>query len=202
MESTSASSRFAPSRMDRCSSLAAFTPEKGAAEAIEVARRCGRRLVIAGIIQDQGYFDREVAPHIDGDRVRYLGSVGPRERCEVLGRADALLHPINFDEPFGVSMVEAMACGVPVIAIGRGSVPEVVVDGRTGFIVADVEEATAAVQRLGQLDRSASRQHVEDRFSIERMTDGYLGVYREVLRRSRSRSQSDERDEREEANDS
>jgi glycosyltransferase involved in cell wall biosynthesis len=162
-------------------------PEKGAAEAIEVARRSGRRLIIAGIVQDRAYFEREVAPHIDGDRVCYLGSVGPDKRAEVLGGAAALLHLISFDEPFGLSMVEAMACGAPVIAFGRGSVPEVVVDGETGFIVADLDEAIAAVQRLDELDRSAARKHIEDHFSTERMTDGYLGVYQEVLRRFRSR---------------
>ena len=105
----------------------------------------------------------------------------------MLGAAAALLHLISFDEPFGLSMVEAMACGVPVIAIGRGSVPEVVVDGVTGFVVADLDEATAAVERLDQLDRSAARRHVEHHFSAERMADGYLSVYREVLRRSGAR---------------
>ncbi len=159
-------------------------PEKGAAEAIEVARRSGRRLIIAGIIQDETYFQREVAPHIDDDQVCYIGSVGPDKRSEVLGGAHALLHLISFDEPFGLSMVEAMACGVPVIAIGRGSVPEVVVDGETGFIVRDLDEATAAVQRLDELDRSAARKHVEDHFSTERMADGYLRVYQEILRAS------------------
>ncbi len=158
-------------------------PEKGTAEAIDVARRTGQRLIIAGIVQDQAYFEREVAPHIDGDRICYLGSVGPDKRAEILGGAEALLHLIGFDEPFGLSMIEAMACGVPVIAIGRGSVPEIVVDGETGFIVTDLEEATVAVQRIGQLDRSAARKHVEDHFSAERMTDGYLRVYQEVLRR-------------------
>jgi len=161
-------------------------PEKGAAEAIEVAHRSGRRLIMAGIIQDEAYFEREVAPHIDGDRVRYLGSVGPDKRAQVLGAADALLHLISFDEPFGLSMVEAMACGVPVIGIGRGSVPEVVVDGETGFIVANLDEATAAVRRLDELDRSAARKHVKDHFSAERMTDGYLSVYEKVLQRSHS----------------
>jgi glycosyltransferase involved in cell wall biosynthesis len=159
-------------------------PEKGAAEAIEVARRSGRRLIIAGIIQDETYFQREIAPHIDDDQICYIGSVGPDKRSEVLGGAHALLHLISFDEPFGLSMVEAMACGVPVIAISRGSVPEVVVDGETGFIVRDLDEATAAVQRLDELDRSAARKHVEDHFSTERMTDGYLRVYQEILRAS------------------
>jgi glycosyltransferase involved in cell wall biosynthesis len=163
-------------------------PEKGTADAIEVARRAGRPLVIAGIIQDQHYFDREVAPHVDGDRVRYLGPVGPDKRSEVLGGADALLHLIHFDEPFGLSMIEAMACGVPVIAIGRGSVPEIVVNGETGFVVTDEDTAVVAVERIGALDRAAVREHVEARFSVDRMTDAYLGVYQEVLRHHRSRA--------------
>ncbi len=163
-------------------------PEKGTADAIEVARRAGRPLVIAGIIQDQHYFDQEVAPHVDGHRVRYLGPVGPDKRSDVLGGADALLHLIHFDEPFGLSMIEAMACGVPVIAIGRGSVPEIVVNGETGFVVSDVDTAAAAVERIGALDRSAVREHVEARFSVDRMTDAYLGVYQEVLRHHRSRA--------------
>ncbi len=163
-------------------------PEKGTADAIEVARRAGRPLVIAGIIQDQHYFDREVAPHVDGDRVRYLGPVGPDKRNEVLGGADALLHLIHFDEPFGLSMIEAMACGVPVIAIGRGSVREIVSDGETGFVVSDRDSATAAVDRIGGLDRVAMRKRVEARFSVDRMTDEYLRVYQEILRQHRSRT--------------
>jgi glycosyltransferase involved in cell wall biosynthesis len=163
-------------------------PEKGTADAIEVAHRSGRRLVIAGIIQDQHYFDREVAPHIDGDRVRYLGPVGSDERSQVLGGADALLHLIHFDEPFGLSMIEAMACGVPVIAIGRGSVPEIVVNGESGFVVSDRDAAVAAVERIGAVNREAVRKHVEARFSVDRMTDAYLCVYQEVLRTHRSRT--------------
>jgi glycosyltransferase involved in cell wall biosynthesis len=171
-------------------------PEKGTAEAIDVARRTGQRLILAGIVQDQAYFERDVAPYIDGDRVCYLGSVGPDKRAEILGGAVALLHLISFDEPFGLSMIEAMACGVPVIAIGRGSVPELVVDGEVGFIVTDLDEAVAAVQRIDQLDRSAVRKHVEDHFSAERMTDGYLRVYQEVLRRAHPQPMSRATDER------
>ncbi len=171
-------------------------PDKGTVAAIEVARRTGRRLKIAGIVQDQPYFDREVAPHIDGDRVCYLGSVGPEKRAEILGGAEALLHLINFDEPFGLSMVEAMACGVPVIAIGRGSVPEIVVHGETGFIVTDLDAATAAVRRIGDIDRAAPRRHVEQHFAVEQMTDGYLRVYKEVLRNPRRQTMSRSIDER------
>lgn len=157
-------------------------PEKGAAEAIEVARRAGRRLIIAGVIQDQDYFDREVAPHLDGDHVQYIGSVGPDRRDEVLGGAYALLHLINFDEPFGLSMVEAMACGTPVIARGRGSVPEIVRQGETGLIVDTVAQAVEAVNLAGRLDPARLRQHVDENFSRDRMVDNYIKVYEEVLR--------------------
>lgn len=157
-------------------------PDKGAAEAIEVAHRTRRRLVIAGIIQDQDYFRREVKPWLDGDRVRYVGSVGPEERDELLGRADALLHLINFNEPFGLSMIEAMACGTPVIARGRGSVPEIIRHGETGFIVQSVDEAVEAVSRLGEINRAHTRRHIEENFSRTRMVERYIRVYEEVLR--------------------
>jgi glycosyltransferase involved in cell wall biosynthesis len=155
-------------------------PHKGVAEAIEVARHAGRRLVIAGIIQDAAYFAEQIEPHIDGDRVRYVGSVGPAERDALLGGAYALLHLIGFDEPFGLSMVEAMACGTPVIAYGRGSVPEVVAHGETGLIVDGVAAAVAAVTAVGGLNRAQIRASVAARFSRERMVDAYLQLYREV----------------------
>nr|WP_221401598.1 glycosyltransferase family 4 protein [Truepera radiovictrix] len=155
-------------------------PDKGAAEAIQVAQRAERPLVLAGIIQDQRYFEREIAPHL-GDRVRYVGSVGPEERNRLLGGAAALLHLINFDEPFGLSMVEAMACGTPVIATPRGSVPEIVRDGVNGFVVTGLEAATAAVAQLPELDRRAIRADAAARFSQERMVDDYLRVYERIL---------------------
>ena len=156
-------------------------PHKGTAEAIEVARRCDRPLVLAGIVQDQEYFDARVRPHLDDDRVRYVGPVAAEDRDRVLGEADALLHLVSFAEPFGLSMVEAMACGTPVIGTRLGSVPEVVADGRTGFVVDDLDAAVAAVGRLGELTRADCRAHVEQRFSVDRMVEGYLEVYRGVL---------------------
>ena len=156
-------------------------PDKGAAEAIEVARRCGRKLLMAGIIQDQAYFDQQVAPHIDGDRVCYLGSVGPAARDALLGGASALLHLINFDEPFGLSMVEAMACGTPVLAYRRGSVPEVVHHGESGWIVDTLDEAVVALQQLAAIDRAGVRAYIAAHFSRERMVDDYLHVYETVL---------------------
>jgi glycosyltransferase involved in cell wall biosynthesis len=156
-------------------------PEKGASEAIEVARRAGLPLVIAGIVQDRRYFESEVEPHLDGDRVSYLGPVGPDERGALLGGAKALLHLISFEEPFGFSVVEAMACGTPVIAHRRGSMPEIIIDGVGGFIVDDVERALSAVGRVAGLDRIAVRASVEARFDVARMVDEYLAVYQQML---------------------
>jgi len=156
-------------------------PDKGVVDAIEVARRTGLRLVIAGIVQDETYFREQVEPHIDGSSVEYLGSVGPEKRREVLGGALALLHLIHFDEPFGLSVVESMACGTPVIAYGRGSMPELIHDGQTGFIVADVNAAVQAVDRIDSLDRRACRDEVEQRFTSQHMAHAYLDVYHKIL---------------------
>jgi glycosyltransferase involved in cell wall biosynthesis len=156
-------------------------PDKGTAHAIEVARRCGRRLDIAGIIQDQKYFDEKVAPHVDGDRVRYLGPVDASARAEVLGAAHALLHLIDFDEPFGYSVVEAMACGTPVIANSRGSMGELITHGVTGFLVDDIDSAMAAVDAAGRLDRPAIAALAAERFTVSAMIDKYVKVYRDVI---------------------
>ena len=157
-------------------------PDKGTAEAIEVARRAQLPLVIAGIVQDEDYFDTCVKPHIDGDHVRFLGAVGPDRREAVLGGARALLHLINFDEPFGFSVVEAMACGTPVIAHRRGSMPELIVDGENGYLVDTLEGAVAAVHAAERLDPDKVRSSVEHRFDVRRMVDEYIAVYRHVVR--------------------
>jgi glycosyltransferase involved in cell wall biosynthesis len=137
--------------------------------------------VIAGIIQDQNYFDTHVKPHLDGHQVQYIGSIGPAERNRVLGQAYTLLHPIHFEEPFGLSVVEAMACGTPVIAFDRGSMPELISPGINGFLVKDVDSAVKALSQIDDLDRAACRRMVEDRFSADRMVDEYLAVYREII---------------------
>ena len=157
-------------------------PDKGTHEAVAIARGAGRRLVICGPVQDERYFSEEVAPHVDGERVRYLGSVGPGERAEVLGRAACLLHPIAFEEPFGLSVVEAMLCGTPVVAYPRGSMPEIIEDGVTGVLADGIPAATEAVERAVGLDRATCRKAAEDRFSVRRMIDSYLQVYADVLR--------------------
>ena len=156
-------------------------PDKGTAAAIQVAQLAGRPLVIAGIIQDQAYFDREVAPHLDGIQTSYVGPVVAAARIGVLGGAAALLHLIGFDEPFGFSVVEAMACGTPVVAYDRGSMRELVDDGATGFVVDGVDAAVAAVSRVDTLDRHHIRSVAVKRFSRDRMVDQYVDVYHTVL---------------------
>ena len=156
-------------------------PDKGTAQAIAIARRAGRRLTLCGIVQDAAYFRAEVAPHIEGDRVTYLGSVGPERRAEVLGSAAALLHPIAFDEPFGLSVIEAMASGTPVITYPRGAMPEVVDHGVTGFLVDGEASAAAAVDLAAALDRAAIRRVAERRFGAARMVDDYLAVYERLI---------------------
>ena len=156
-------------------------PDKGTAEAIEVARQAGLPLTIAGIVQDREYFERFVEPCVDGTQVRYVGPVNRELRGDLLGRARALLHLIRFDEPFGFSVVEAMACGTPVITYSRGSMPEIVHDGENGFLVASLDEAVDAVRASARVDREAVRASVEHRFDSNRMIDDYLTTYRRVI---------------------
>jgi len=156
-------------------------PDKGTAPAIAVAARTGRRLDIAGIVQDHDYFRDEVVPHLDDDHVRYLGPVDASRRSELLGGAHALLHLIDFEEPFGFSVAEAMACGTPVVAFDRGSMRELIQDGVTGMLVTDVPEAVAAVRRVRALDRSVVRKHAVASFGVDRMVDEYVSVYEQVL---------------------
>ena len=158
-----------------------FHPDKGPAVAIDAAAATGHRLAMAGLVQDQGYWEREVAPRIDGERVRHLGVVSGAERARTLGSAKALLHLIAFDEPFGLSVVEAMACGTPVIAYARGSMPELIEDGITGFLVRSFDEAVAAIGRVGEIDRRACAARARARFGVERMTDEYIALYERLL---------------------
>jgi glycosyltransferase involved in cell wall biosynthesis len=156
--------------------------DKGTREALSIARAGHKKLILAGIIQDQAYYDQYVAPHIDNDKVIYIGSVGPAERNELLGKACALLHPIQFDEPFGLSVIESMACGTPVIAIDRGSMPELIENGKSGFLVNNVDEAIESVARIQQIERAYCRRHVERHFTVERMIDEYVHVYEMILK--------------------
>jgi glycosyltransferase involved in cell wall biosynthesis len=156
-------------------------PDKGTVEAIEVAEQVGLPLVIAGIVQDEEYYEQLVAPRVDGERVTYVGPVGPERRNELLRGARALLHLVNFDEPFGFSVVEAMACGTPVIATARGSMLEIVRSGENGYLVTSVDEAVSAVDAAVRLDSDAIRKSVVHRFDAGRMVDDYLELYRRVV---------------------
>ncbi|MGY6501174.1 MAG: glycosyltransferase family 4 protein [Acidimicrobiales bacterium] len=156
-------------------------PDKGTAHAIEVARRSGRRLLIAGIVQDEQYFAEQVEPHLDGDRVRYLGPVAASDRAALLAGSHALLHLIDFDEPFGYSVAESLACGTPVIAHRRGSMGELIDDGVTGFLADGIDAAVRAVDDVDSLDRVEIRRRAVDRFGLGTMVERYVAVYDEVL---------------------
>jgi glycosyltransferase involved in cell wall biosynthesis len=161
--------------------LGRIHPHKGTHLAIAVAKAAGVPLVIAGIVQDETYFQEQVLPHVDGTQVQYVGAAGPAERDALLGGALALLHLIAFAEPFGLSVVESLASGTPVIAFGLGSMPELLTDGVTGFLVEDVVAATAAVGRVAGLSRGACRADVEQRFTAERMVRDYAALFADVV---------------------
>lgn len=155
--------------------------DKGVRQAIEIAWACNKKLIIAGIIQDRAYYEEYVAPHIDNRKVIYVGSVGPVERNRLLGHARALLHPIQFDEPFGLSVIESMACGTPVIAFNRGSMPELIRNYKSGILVNHMNETIEAVSRINEIDRAYCRRHVERHFTVDRMVEKYIQVYKMIL---------------------
>lgn len=156
-------------------------PEKGTHECIEIAKRAGMKLIISGLIQDETYFKEQISPHINHDTVVYVGNSGPEKRDELLGGAFALLHPINFEEPFGLSIVEASFCGTPVIAYNRGSMSELILDGKTGFLVKDINEAVESIKNIKDIKREDCRTLAESRFTRSKMTDDYIGVYKKIL---------------------
>ncbi|MBE7178340.1 MAG: glycosyltransferase family 4 protein [Mucilaginibacter polytrichastri] len=158
-------------------------PHKGTADAISIAKKSGRKLIIAGIIQDEHYFNTEVKPYLDDEQIRYIGHAGPEKRRELLANAYALLHPIFFDEPFGMSVAEAMLCGTPVIAYNRGSMPELIDNGRTGFLVHNKHEAVDALNELSTLNRSDCHAWANAHFTQEKMVADYVKVYEKVLSR-------------------
>ncbi len=155
--------------------------EKGCAEAIHIAKAAGKRLIIAGFVQQEDYFKDSVEPHIDGDQVRFIGAVEAAQRDELMGSALAVLHPVMQPERFGLIMTESMACGTPVIAFDKGSPREVIAHGQTGYVVDDVQAAADAVAKIHKIDRHACRQHVEQNFTINQMVDGYIKAYEQVL---------------------
>lgn len=158
-------------------------PDKGTKEAVEIAMALDMHLIIAGIIQDEEYFNTHVKPLLKAGRIEYIGSVGDDRRNALLGNARLLVHPISFAEPFGLSIVEAMACGTPVVAFNKGSMPELISDGATGFLVENKVEAIEKIKMIDSIDRRNCRKHVERHFSKEIMAKRYIDVYRQIIER-------------------
>lgn len=157
-------------------------PEKGVYESIQIAKKSKKKLIISGLIQDHQYFHDKVKPYINIDDIIYVGNSGPAERNTLLGAATALLHPISFEEPFGLSVAEAMLCGTPVIAFNRGSMKEIIVDGKTGFLVDTIDEAVDMISNIKSINRKYCREWANSKFSLQKMIKGYLAVYEEILR--------------------
>jgi glycosyltransferase involved in cell wall biosynthesis len=155
-------------------------PDKGTEEAIAIAKKSKKKLLIAGIVQDESYFKSKIEPQFN-DQIVYVGSAGPEKRNELLGNALALLHPINFNEPFGLSVAEAMLCGTPVIAFNRGSMQELIKHEETGFLVNTVDEAVEAVSALNRIDRRECYTWATSQFSSEKMVSDYFELYKKIL---------------------
>jgi len=169
--------------------LGRISPEKRVDRAINIARRCGMTLKIAAKVDnaDKDYFDEMIRPLLSTSGVEFIGEIGDHQKSEFLSGATALLVPIDWPEPFGLVMIEAMACGTPVIAFNRGSVPEIIEDGLTGFVVEDETSAAGAVRKAATLSRRAVRQRFEERFTARRMAEDYLQVYRKLIDAKRTR---------------
>jgi len=155
--------------------------DKGTWEAIQISKKSGLKLIISGIIQDQSYFKEKVKPFINGDDIIFTGHSGPNKRNTLLGGAIALLHPINFDEPFGLSVAEAMLCGTPVIAFNRGSMPELINNGKTGFLVDSVESAINCLSSINKIDPEYCRIWAAGKFGKKKMIDNYINVYNQIF---------------------
>lgn len=155
--------------------------DKGTWEAIQIAKKSKMKLIISGIIQDQSYYNEKVAPFVNDDDIIYVGSSGPEKRDQLLGNALALLHPINFAEPFGLSVAESMFCGTPVIAFNKGSMSELIVHEETGFLVHSIDEAIETISAIKQINRSYCREWADKNFSKEKMVEDYITVYNKIL---------------------
>jgi glycosyltransferase involved in cell wall biosynthesis len=163
-------------------------PEKGAYEAIQIALEANKKLVLCGLIQDQNYYQEKVLPYLNDSTILYLGNVAPVERNQLMGEALALLHPISFEEPFGLSVAESMMCGTPVIAFDRGSMSELILHEKTGFVVNDLQEAIQAVGNVSHLHRADCRMHAMQNFTGTAMAAQYLALYKLILKESRKRT--------------
>lgn len=172
-----------PDELQYLAFLGRLSPEKGPHHAIEIAKRTGYPLKIAGKVDrvDVDYFEQEIKPHIDGEQIQYLGEANHTQKNHLMGNAIATLFPITWREPFGLVMVESMVAGTPVIALELGATSEVIAHEKTGFLCQNVDECIAAVHRIDEINRIACRRHVEEKFSVKQMVDGYEAVYRQLL---------------------
>jgi len=155
--------------------------DKGTWEAIQIAKKAKKKLIISGIIQDKAYYDEKIKPYLNNDDIVYMGSSGSEKRNQLLGKAFTLLHPINFKEPFGLSVAEAMFCGTPVVAFRKGSMSELIRNEKTGFLVNSIDEAVERIQDIPKINRLYCRQWAEKKFSREKMVDDYIKVYKKIL---------------------
>jgi glycosyltransferase involved in cell wall biosynthesis len=174
---------FNPKPKDYLVFLGRIARDKGTNLAIKVAKETGRVLKIAAIIppEEKKFWEKEIKPLIDGKQIQYLGPADPKMRNEILREAFCSLHLIRFNEPFGLTLVEAMACGTPVIAMNKGSVPEIVIDGQSGYKVASVAEAAEKVEQIKRIKREDCREQVKEKFTREKMAENYEKVYQEIL---------------------
>jgi len=174
---------FSPDGGEYLAFLGRISPEKGVEAAIAIARRSGIKLKIAAKVDkaDVRFYESEIKPLLDGPLVEFIGEIGEEEKKEFLGNALALVFPIDWEEPFGLVLIESMSCGTPVIAFGRGSVPEVIRDGISGFIVPDIEGAVQAAAQVGSLSRMRCRRYFEEKFAVARMAADHLAIYRTLI---------------------
>jgi glycosyltransferase involved in cell wall biosynthesis len=164
-------------------SIGRISRDKGTDRAIKVAKMAKINLIIAGQVpfEEKEYFEKFIKPHINGKDIKWVGPVGPKERNDVMKNATASLHMINFNEPFGLTVAEAMACGTPVIAINKGSMPELIDNGVNGYLVNDENEALTAIKNINKIDRLMCRQKIAENFTLEKMASGYEEIYYKVL---------------------
>lgn len=177
---------FNPNPKDYLLFFGRIHPDKGTWESIQIAKKAKKKLIISGLIQDENYFNEKVKPFINNQDIIYVGNSGPKERDLLLGEALALLHPISFDEPFGLSVAEAMFCGTPVIAFNRGSMPELIDDTKTGFLVNTVDEAVESLKKTESIHRKNCREWAFSNFSLEKMADGYIDVYKQIIQNKKN----------------
>lgn len=175
--------KFFPESQDYLAFLGRMSPLKGPIQAIEIAKKTHSRLIMAAKVDvvDKEFFEKKVAPLIDGKQIIFKGEVDHFEKVKLLGNAKALLAPIQWEEPFGLYFIEAMICGTPVISLDRGSVPEIIVHGKTGFICANEKEAAEKIKLVGAINRKECHNYVKNRFSAEKMAQEYISAYRKIL---------------------